>query len=657
MAFVYFDPAVGGDGSTVSDDSDPATGLRRSGYLTRYVPSLQQTVAVANYTVGRATAAAASASSAGASATSAAGSAASANTSFLSFDKRWLGPKSANPTVDNQGAALVIGATYFNTVANETRVWNGVAWLNPSVVGGTVGSLNVVGDLTYSGVLTGAFRTDAAGNAALGGVPSAWGGGRLGLQVGNVTSVANDPNGAAIFGLNNYFNGIDFIQTVGSVNPSQIVLDTEGVHFKVAASVGAGSQILFNEEMKLDPNGYLVLGGTDTNARFKAVLTGASTSSISTVSDFGAAGVLSLGTISSNDQGVYLGTGDAFGGIACGIGFLREAIGWNTALAFFTNDVTDGITTNRITQRGQINSAGFTKFSNTGSYIGNGSHELRSDLNSATAQFSNTNLGSNVRVFDTILPSLAAGLHQRAETGGTTVYQVLASGTVENATNAYGAISDAKLKNVIGDAPSYWEKYKLIEWIKYTLKNDPTNQEMLGVIAQQVRDVFPGLIQETPDMIDVVKTREVEKTVPVTVTETQNIEKTEIQYIDGKYVQVKTVTPTEVQVPVYDEFLVYDQNDQPVMRLVSPAVEAKPPVLDSDGRVVQPAVDAQDAVYEPLIHKVQRLQTTIEIEEYTKKEPNGEVTLSVKYSILGHISDVVLQEAMQRIEQLESAVF
>ncbi|MDR2451004.1 MAG: hypothetical protein LBE85_04365, partial [Candidatus Accumulibacter sp.] len=47
MSSVFFDPEVGGDGSTVSDDADPATGLRNYGWTTRFVPALSQLVAVA----------------------------------------------------------------------------------------------------------------------------------------------------------------------------------------------------------------------------------------------------------------------------------------------------------------------------------------------------------------------------------------------------------------------------------------------------------------------------------------------------------------------------------------------------------------------------------------------------------------------------------
>lgn len=60
MTSVTFPTALGGDGSTVSDDADPTTGLRNAGYKTRFVPALQQTVNMAQTTVNKAVAAAAS---------------------------------------------------------------------------------------------------------------------------------------------------------------------------------------------------------------------------------------------------------------------------------------------------------------------------------------------------------------------------------------------------------------------------------------------------------------------------------------------------------------------------------------------------------------------------------------------------------------------
>jgi len=44
-----------------------------------------------------------------------------------SFDDRYLGAKAANPTLDNDGDALITGATYFNSVANVMRVYTSAA--------------------------------------------------------------------------------------------------------------------------------------------------------------------------------------------------------------------------------------------------------------------------------------------------------------------------------------------------------------------------------------------------------------------------------------------------------------------------------------------------------------------------------------------------
>jgi len=78
----------------------------------------------------QATAAATSAASAAGAATAAATSATSSASSFTSMDQKYLGAKSADPTLNNQSGALATGATYFNTATNTMRVYNGSTWSN-----------------------------------------------------------------------------------------------------------------------------------------------------------------------------------------------------------------------------------------------------------------------------------------------------------------------------------------------------------------------------------------------------------------------------------------------------------------------------------------------------------------------------------------------
>ena len=77
----------------------------------------------------KASEAASSATAAASSATAAASSATSAAASYDSFDDRYLGAKSSDPSVDNDGASLVTGALYFNSSAGNLRVYSGSAWI------------------------------------------------------------------------------------------------------------------------------------------------------------------------------------------------------------------------------------------------------------------------------------------------------------------------------------------------------------------------------------------------------------------------------------------------------------------------------------------------------------------------------------------------
>ena len=51
---VYFDPAVGGTGLTVSDDGNNQTGLDADGHRVRFVPALQNLVYIGNFVKQRA---------------------------------------------------------------------------------------------------------------------------------------------------------------------------------------------------------------------------------------------------------------------------------------------------------------------------------------------------------------------------------------------------------------------------------------------------------------------------------------------------------------------------------------------------------------------------------------------------------------------------
>lgn len=73
--------------------------------------------------------AATSESNAATSAATAAAEAAAALAAFDNFDDKYLGAKASDPTLDNDGDALVAGALYFNTTSGVMNVYTGSTWV------------------------------------------------------------------------------------------------------------------------------------------------------------------------------------------------------------------------------------------------------------------------------------------------------------------------------------------------------------------------------------------------------------------------------------------------------------------------------------------------------------------------------------------------
>ena len=80
-----------------------------------------------------ATAAASSASSAASQASSSASQATAAAASFDSFDDIYLGVKSTEPSVDNDGDALTEGDMYFNSNSGKLRIYSSSQWKDAAV--------------------------------------------------------------------------------------------------------------------------------------------------------------------------------------------------------------------------------------------------------------------------------------------------------------------------------------------------------------------------------------------------------------------------------------------------------------------------------------------------------------------------------------------
>ena len=99
-------------------------------------------------------------------------------------------------------------------------------------------------------------------------------------------------------------------------------------------------------------------------------------------------------------------------------------------------------------------------------------------------------------------------LYSSYSTADQTKFEVTSDGSVKSRTNSYAGFSDSRLKQGITPASTQWNDIKNIEVVKFQMKSeqfsDAENPWMLGVIAQQVEQVSPGLVDE--DVKDGMKT-------------------------------------------------------------------------------------------------------------------------------------------------------
>lgn len=102
-------------------------------------------------------------------------------------------------------------------------------------------------------------------------------------------------------------------------------------------------------------------------------------------------------------------------------------------------------------------------------------------------------------IFSNASPNDTTSYFQIADDATEVKYVVWSNGTVQNKTGTFSAISDVKLKENVAPSPSYWSKFKAYEFVNFTFKSDPDKAKMLGVIAQQIEQVSPGLVYETVD--------------------------------------------------------------------------------------------------------------------------------------------------------------
>jgi hypothetical protein len=101
----------------------------------------------------------------------------------------------------------------------------------------------------------------------------------------------------------------------------------------------------------------------------------------------------------------------------------------------------------------------------------------------------------------------------RGEDSTTNRIYIYSDGDILNHDGTYGTISDEKLKRDIEPAHSYWEEFKALAYKKFRhicdVEKSADAPYRIGLVAQDVEEIFPALVIELPDVEEGVGDEEV----------------------------------------------------------------------------------------------------------------------------------------------------
>lgn len=105
------------------------------------------------------------------------------------------------------------------------------------------------------------------------------------------------------------------------------------------------------------------------------------------------------------------------------------------------------------------------------------------------------------------LSSGAAGKLLRGFTGGGEKVYIEADGDLFNTNGTYGTISDRRLKkNIVKNTTPRFPDIDKLEVVNYELIDSPESGKLLGFIAQDFEEVFPGLVKTNAEGFKSIKT-------------------------------------------------------------------------------------------------------------------------------------------------------
>lgn len=121
-----------------------------------------------------------------------------------------------------------------------------------------------------------------------------------------------------------------------------------------------------------------------------------------------------------------------------------------------------------------------------------------------TSQYSQERFGLNGGIYISNVDN--ADIMYVDDSTANNVFLVGSDGSVYNSTGTYGTVSDRILKENILPATSKLDDLMKVNIVNYNLIDDLSKTKQIGVIAQELEEIFPGLVTTNKDGIKSVKT-------------------------------------------------------------------------------------------------------------------------------------------------------
>ena len=385
------------------------------------------------------------------------------------------------------------------------------------------GDVSVGDDLIFTGT----------GNRITGDFSNATESNRVGIQsstTNGATAVSLIPNGTSTF------SGLILNNSSDVANSSQLYLQANGSSYAALLSgkTGTGTYLpiaMFTggaERLRIDTSGNVGIGTSTPSASAKLTLTGADTAasllvtsasqgntglfgSVAALTGSGTSNDLAIASFGASNARFYTNSQerlriDSSGNVGIGTSSLTEKLHVNgnvtvpTGSSYYTASTEYGI--------GTPDASGLQIFANVGDTIRFGgrsgttfSERMRIDssgnlLVGATSSYGGVTSATGGWRFSGYA-SDANPAFLRHVVGSSETFLIYGNGNTYNSNGVYGTISDARVKENVVNATPKLQEVMQIRVVNYNLIGD--TQKQIGVIAQELEQVFPGLVDSVPD--------------------------------------------------------------------------------------------------------------------------------------------------------------